>query len=474
MRNIRREFRARTRAVATLLLAWTVVILVAVRPPHAVAQTIPDSSAPAPAGAAATHPPHDADALFAEGAARLAAGDTHAACTLFARAVARRPDRSDFVLALARAYALTGRADEGRRLLENLAARAPENCEIRRALAALLVDARRFSDAAAHLGACERELDVAGVGLFVRALRGMNEAARLDDLLERSIERLPDAIALWCAWLDTALDAGKPAVALRRFERYSRGHAAAPALCYRAACAYFALGELLGRTEVREFADASPGQFVADRLLVERRDGAERFLCSPPQSALFQVRLALDGGFDDPAAVLLHARIWQGIGRPETAFAIARSCEAALLESGDAATILALMALAREAGAVADQLRYARAAAARRPAERERILFDAYEHAAEQCNQRGDTDLYLGFLRRACRLRSRDVPMLLKLADAEWRADHRAAAAERYERILAMDPAAAARSEALERVVEFRQQADASAGLPEEKRPPPP
>lgn len=440
-----------------------VATLAALGPPPAPAQTIPDSPAPAPAAAASTLPPHDADALFAEGAARQAAGDAEAACAFFARAVARRPDRSDFGLALARAYGLTGRPDEARRLLENLAARAPENCEIRRALAALLLDARRFSDAAAHLGACERELDVPGVFLLVRALRGMNENARIDDLLERSVERLPDAIALWCAWLDAALDAGKPAVALRRCERYSRARVAAPALCYRAARAYFALGELLGRTEVREFADAGCGQFVADRLLVERRDGADRYLCSPPQSALFQVRLALDGGFDDPAAVLLHARIWQGIGRPETAFAIARSCEAALLESGDAATILTLMALAREAGAVADQLRYARAAAASRPAERERILFDAYEQAAEACNQRGDTDLYLGLLRRACRLRARDVPLLLKLADAEWRADRRAAAAERYERILAIDPAAAARSQALERVVEFRQQAEASA-----------
>jgi tetratricopeptide (TPR) repeat protein len=196
------------------------------------------------------------------------------------------------------------------------------------------------------------------------------------------------------------------------------------------------------------------GQFYDDWLLIEKRDEADRFLCCPPASALYTLRRALDAGLDEPAAHLLHARIWQQAGRPEIGLAILRSREALWLENASPETLATFAEIALAANALDDFLRYARLRAARQPQRRDEILFEAFTAVAERYNQRGDLTLSREFLRRAVALRPENVPVMLRLADAVWDTGGREEAATWYRRVLEREPAHPERRRILERLGE--------------------
>lgn len=272
--------------------------------------------------------------------------------------------------------------------------------------------------------------------------------------LERALADAPNDLTPRLAWIDAALARQQYALALDRVHTAEHQCGQSPAMQYRAAAALFGLDRILAAAEVRTVPGGRAGQFANDWLLVEARPGVERFLCCPRDSALYQLRAALDGGFDEPAAHLLHARIWLRLDRPQLGWAVLQSRAALLLADPTDETLQVFADLALAAGELRDYLRFERRRAADRPAEEAAIMAAAYVTVAEKYAQRGDEGLYLHWLHRAARVRPDDTALLLRLADAEWSAGHVARAAERYRQALRLDPHGPQRDHILARLAE--------------------
>lgn len=275
---------------------------------------------------------------------------------------------------------------------------------------------------------------------LARALLAAERPRQAEAVLNRALPRFPNHAGLRLAWIDAALAQRRYATALERVRTATARQVERPALQFRAAQGYFHLGQVLGAAEVRAVPGGRAGQFVGKRLLVEARLRPDHFLCCPPRSAYYQLRQALDAGLDEPAAHVLHARIWQRLGRPQIGLAVLKSRAVVLLAQPDESVLAAFSELACETGALSDYLRFERMRADRQPESRLEILFAAYLTVAESYNQRGEEILYIHWLQRAARLRPDDLGVILRLADAEWAAGQPARAAPWYCRLLRLEP----------------------------------
>lgn len=254
--------------------------------------------------------------------------------------------------------------------------------------------------------------------------------------------------------LDAALVRKQFATTLELIAKAPAALRANPAVCCRAAEAHLGLGQALGKTALRTIADGRPGQFDGGWLLVEKRPSADTFLCAPQESAIVQVRRAIDAGFDEPRVHAAHARVWLKAGQPETAWSILRAREAVLLDEPAAATLEVFADVSLARGSIEDFLKYSNLRAECSPDERVAILHAAYLAAAERYNQRGDVDLNRALLRRALALKAERPDLMLQLADALWDAGEKADAGHWYRKVMDVQPAHGERNRILERLGE--------------------
>ncbi|MBI5865861.1 MAG: hypothetical protein HZB38_15425 [Planctomycetes bacterium] len=258
----------------------------------------------------------------------------------------------------------------------------------------------------------------------------------------------------WLAEVDAALASGQFGTALQRLRSAPPTAAAAPDAALRAARAHLGLGQAFGDARVRTVEDGAVGRFDGEWLLVEKRPEAGKFLCAPRDSALYQIRRALDGGQDSPATHALHARIWLKANRPTVAASILKAREAALLESPTDETlgIFADTAIARDA--IDEFLNYSQRRAELSPQRRISILHDAYLAASQHFNDKGDEPLYRAFLKRAVELKPDDADAVLRLADALWAADEKKEAVRWYRKTFELNPSSPDRERILERIAD--------------------
>lgn len=295
----------------------------------------------------------------------------------------------------------------------------------------------------------------AEVLLLTEAYEFLGRASDASDLLNRILSE-HESKAIRLMLIDLTLRQKQYGLALRQIAQAPRDAESAPDLDYRAAEAYHRMGSGLGKTRLVRLSGARPGRFVSEGLLLERRGAADTFLCCPPESAMYCLRRALDGGCDDPLAHCLHARLWIEAGRRNVAFAIVKNHETRWLESRNSELIGAMVEIALECDRLEDALRYARFRAALSPDEREDILFNAFIAAARRYNLRGEPELWRELLARAQNLRPNEVNLMLQLADACWETGVRDQAALWYRRVLEREPAHADRLRILERLEEER------------------
>lgn len=294
---------------------------------------------------------------------------------------------------------------------------------------------------------CDEALELA------RLVEACGAAGERGPVLRRALSRLPDCAALWLAWIDAANDEGRWATVLQRCTQAEQALGPLAELHFRRGRAFLEMDQALGSVAIRRVEGGRPGRFADGWLLLEPR-GPDRFLACPPASALNQVRLAIDSGLDSPCVHLLHARVWQEIGKPEVAFNLLKCQEARLLETQDPACIQALADAALAAEAVDDFLRYSCRLAELQPEARASVLTRAYLDAADHFARRGEPDVYRGFCHRALRLRGNDVELLLQVADTEWQAGEVSEAAVLYQRALSLAPQHPQRGRMLSRVAD--------------------
>jgi tetratricopeptide (TPR) repeat protein len=298
-----------------------------------------------------------------------------------------------------------------------------------------------FETADAAVAAIDAALERGDIGAAEVAVDAARAAFPDDDRVAR-------------AWIDVALVQERHATALRRLRASGWPGDAAAKLQWRAAQAYFGLGTLLGEVDIRTVPHATPGTLHGAWLVLEPRPGTDRFLCAPAESAVYQVRAALDGGLDEPAVHALHARIWRRLGQPERARAILAACEADLLRRADPETLAPCAAVMLAAGDLRAYLRFERRRAALCPAEEGAIMGAAYAAVADWHLVRGEARLYRAWLVRAVEAQPDNADCILLLGDAEWRAGRPARAAALYRRVLAARADHAERLRLLERIAQ--------------------
>jgi tetratricopeptide (TPR) repeat protein len=305
---------------------------------------------------------------------------------------------------------------------------------------------RALLEPAAH------ELDDALAALLARACTKLGDARAARDVLQRALSRFPSSEPLWIEWTDEALARTAFAVALSRVSEARRRGVHSAALAYRAAVAHFELGEFVGRAAVREIPGGRPGQFCGPWLAIEPRGAAGEFLCCPERSALFQLRAALDSGFNEPAAHLLHARIWLKLGNADAALSVLENRRPVLMAADPLATLQTLAEAHLARNDVAEYVRCACAAARRQPERTGELMLAAYRTAAQRCNERGDSVGHCRFLRQAVELCPTDVETTLRLADALHDAGRADEAREWYRTVLSLAPEHADRERILNRI----------------------
>jgi len=267
--------------------------------------------------------------------------------------------------------------------------------------------------------------------LFLVALTLRSDAARAAQPAAAG----DDALAALAA-VRTAVQEEEWATAWRRVQGLDPRVAEQPDTAYLAAQALFHLGEYLGAAEVRTVSGGRAGQFRAPYLLVEAREGAERFLCCPRAAALYQIRWALDGGVDEPVAHLLHARIWQALGRPQIALSILQSRVPVCLADPPDDVLAVYADLALQTGDLRGYLGFARQRAQRAPERAGALMAAAYAEVAQRCNERGEENLCAQWLARAVTAEPDNPEYVLRLGDTYWSAGRRSEAAPLYRRVL--------------------------------------
>lgn len=283
-------------------------------------------------------------------------------------------------------------------------------------------------------------------------LKLAGQAALSERVLQSAAERFAGSLPVQSRWVDAALQANRPATALERLKAADESVRDEPELRLRAARAYGALGQWLGQAETRTISGGRVGQFADKWLLIEKREGADRFWCVPEPSALFQVRRALEADDRDPAARLLHVETWLRAGRPQTAAALLESYEPELLRLADDEALQVFGELLLEAGNADGFLRLARVRAERDAAGRTRVLIDAFRRAADHYSLRGDAAMQAAMLNRALELSPQDVALLVATADAEWTAGQAQAAGLHYQRAVSLDRSLAREARVVERL----------------------
>lgn len=287
----------------------------------------------------------------------------------------------------------------------------------------------------------------------VAELRTEGKLRACVELLESALEQWPTDADVWLLLLDIELDRKRYAATLRACERAHTALGGHPGVHLRRGRAYFSLGSMLGEIHLRKVPDGRVGQFWNRWLVVEKTKRAGTFVCCNEQSALFQVRKALDGGCREPSAYLLHARIWQQLQQTELAWAILQAHEATILEQASADVLVTCAELALANDDVSSYLRYERMRAEQIPAEaRGALLQHAYEQVADAYARSGRVALQVAFLKRAASLGTSSDELLVQLADGLWALDKHEEATLWYRRALEQNPGRADRGRILERI----------------------
>lgn len=262
------------------------------------------------------------------------------------------------------------------------------------------------------------------------------------------------AAAALLAELDQAIEKRQFAVVLQRIAQQAAKSAISAEIRLRAARAHLELGEALGKSEIRRIKGGVPGRYVDEWLIVERADEPDHFLCAPPASACNQIRRAIDGGADTPAAQRLFAEIWLAAKRPKNALAVLRTHERALLDENADATLTLLARANLAANALEEYLNVMQRLADRAGERKDAVLADAYLEVADVYNLRGDEALHREFLRRALKLAPETETRMLELADALWAAEETSEARTWYRRLIDRQPAHPERLRILQRISE--------------------
>lgn len=370
--------------------------------------------------------------------------------------VVAHPDDVTATVRLIEAYVAVGRTAAAETLIEAAQRRFKGDATFELAIAAVDETRQRWSSVVERLSTSGAVLSETDELRLIRALRNTGRTDEATARLKAAVAKHPQGAELWSAWVDEALQSQRPAQALERIHDAEKAGVTNAQMRYRAARATSMLEGGFGKTQIRTLSDARQGQFVDGWLVIEATQQPNRFLCAPPQSALAMIREVLDSGADDPECHLLHAAIWHDAGRYAVAYSILKSRPNDFWKSLDVAALEQVARICLDAGDVFAAVTWSQLRADRDPARHDEILAGSYSSAARVFNERGDTNLYRDYLRRALTFRQNDDTLMLQLADADWTAGDHERAVKTYRALLDKRLSLDAEGRILERLAEWQ------------------
>ncbi len=389
--------------------------------------------------------------LFAEGRRQLELGAIDEAVRSLTLACQMRPLRTDYRIVLGETLLAAEQWDRAEDVFRRLVRTRAHETRVRTGLARVFAGRRQCDRVIRALLPLREQLACDALATLVNALEH-EDHAELDRTVARARARFPDEVAFHLAWVDAALRNDRPMTALDRIASLRDAGIGGDALQFRAARAYLAQGRLLGSAELQVVQGGKIGQFRAGVLLVERRPEPDSFLVASEDSALACIRRALDAGVDDPGAHVLHARIWQRLGRADLAREILAGQQTRLLEQGSDADLTAYADVALDAGDAEIYIAAMRQRARRDTVRSDELLRTAFMRTAELCARRGDSALHLQWLYRAALIAPADADLWLAVGDAAWLNERFDTACEAYRRVMDLAPTQARAAEILRRI----------------------
>ena len=372
------------------------------------------------AGSAVASP--SAAELYERGRAALLRGDYQQAIELLEDAVARDPDHLGHRLLLARACEYDGRPAWAEAEFGEIVKRQPQHREAALALARGCFERQAYARVVELLQPLRAEADAYEVhhllgtalyheGKLAEARRELTQAVACDGSNAADHRLLGDI----------ALTQEKFALAVEAYEKANRLGLDDAQLHLMLATAHFRLRNYLGDVQRRTIEHGRSGTIREPGYVLESDPFAgDSFYVSPPRSAIFHAKKALELGLDSPELHLLLGDIWLEARRHERALAEYRdieprvprarlgaycyNCARALLGAGDSEGYLARLRMAAELDGPA----YAP------------LLEPAYLRVAELCNQDGDVRKYIEYVRLAVKHAPDSSDLRYRLGNALW------------------------------------------------------
>ena len=314
------------------------------------------------------------------------------------------------------------RPDEAEQVLEEIVKRRPQH----RAAAVAL--ARRHFDRQAYAQVVEVLEPLRGGARDYEVGHLLGTALFYEGKLEKSRRALTEAVARdgthaqdHYLLASIAAKQGRFALAVEAYERANLLGRNDALLHLNLANAYFKLGNYLGDVRQQAVEDGEPGTITEDGYLIEPVPGSGGvFRISPPRSAVFHARKALDLGLARPELHLLWGDLWlegrcyaravaayQAIDArvpPPRRGAFCHNYARALWGTGDAEGYVARM---REAAQI-DSATYAP------------LLGRAYLRVAESYSQEGKLSAHIDYLRLAVQHIPTSSDLRYRLGNALW------------------------------------------------------
>jgi tetratricopeptide (TPR) repeat protein len=384
----------------------------------------------------------EAESVHASGLAALDRGDLSVAVELLEEAVAAAPGQVVYRVALARAYEASELFEKAEAVLRGVLRDHPGHDAAIVALARCHVRRAAYDEAGKLLEPLARQSDAFEVHrLMGEVLRhqGRLEDARRHVLraLAKDETRPGDHRMLG----DIYLAQERYALAVDAYRRAVGLGLGSAAVHHRLAIAYHRLGNHLGVLRTETVANGEPDTLCEQGYLIDRVPGEPgRFRVSPPDSALYHARRALDLGADEPDLHMLLGDVWLASGWCDRAVAEYRGV-AALVAPEQRASFHDRFAQALlGAGDPEGYLAHLRRAVELDPERHAAELCQAYVKVADYHNQGGSLAKYVAYLKIAVQQCPAASDLHYRLGNGLWEMDRRAEAARHWHITLELRP----------------------------------
>ncbi len=453
-------------SVAALVAAALQVASLAEEPPKAVSPGPKPKAGPAPKSepAEATQPkpesPEEKGArLFEEGRKALFRADYDRAIELLTAAVTADGSKTACRVNLARAFRYAEKDKEAAAQLEQVLKASPDHVEAGQLLGEIYAQQEKWDDVVRVLQPLlTYRHDYPTYHMLAEAYYHLDRHDKAREYYEEAIKLNSQSAADHYQLGNIYLAANRFAKAADAYQAALRLGMESPVLRYKLGSALFNLRNYFGRVTVRNVRSGKPGTISDGWYLIEPVPGKEdAFYGAPHGSAVFQIAKAVEDGLEDrPDIRILRASIYLNARRYRQAYQMFAALKDEVPEDERALFFYYFAEAAFGTERYDEYLKLLDKAIELKPDAYEATRVDAFLRVAEQYNQAGDLEQYIGYLAKAVEESPMTASLHLKLGNAFEDAQQHGKAIQQWNMVLDLEPDHPERTQLLNRIEKAR------------------